>query len=191
MRTATRIALVLTGTAMVIGVFATPSAHADRSRIGVNGINALTAQQRARPPAQLGRIDYVLATKVVSVATAIVHLSSAPTVANFDRGDGWIESEFVAATKSARIADRSTTKPSDCERDTFADQQRNASDGGRSAMARSAEHASCLSDTSPKRRTRQVVIADMASLQVRKPEAAPVVFKFEAVIKIDLAGLTW
>jgi hypothetical protein len=191
MRTASRIALVLTGTAMVIGVFATPGAHADRSRIGVNGINALTAQQRARPQPQPDRVVYVQAAKVMSIATAIAHLSAAPEVANVRRGEGRMETEVALATIVDGANSRSIAWSGSCDDETFAAQQVNASDGGRGTLAYRFEEASCPKESTPKRRTREGIVGDMDALQVLKSDPTPVVFKIEAVIKIDLAGLNW
>lgn len=191
MRTATRIALVLTGTAILIAAMATHGAQADRSRIKGNRISALTAQQRARPQPRPDRIEYVQAADVMSVATAIAHLSAAPEVANFRRGEGWVASEVALTRDMNQAAKTSLASPTICDGDTFAAQQRNASDGGRGAVADHSQQASCLKDGAPKRRTRQAIVGDLDGLQVQTPEAAPVVFKFEAAIRIDLAGLNW
>ena len=189
MRTATRIALVLTGTAILIA--ATHGAQADQSPVKGNRLSALTAQQRARPQPWPDRIGYVQAEKVMSIATAIAHLSAAPEVANFRRGEGWVASEVALTRDMNQAAKTSIASPTICDGDTFAAQQRNASDGGRGAVADHSQQASCLKDGAPKRRTRQAIVGDLDGLQVQTPEAAPVVFKFEAAIRIDLAGLHW
>jgi hypothetical protein len=191
MRTATRIALVLTGSAILIVAMATPGARADRGRIVEEDIIALSALQRAQPQQQPGRIQYVQAEKVLSVATAIAHPSSAPAVANLDRGDRWGESEVALAGDIDGTRNKSVASPTACDGDTFAAQQRNASDGGRSPVTDRSRQAWCLKDEEPKPRTRQAVIGDLDLSQMQSPEAAPVVVKFEAVIKIDLAGLNW
>lgn len=191
MRTASRIALVLTGTAIMVAALATSVAHADRSPVKGNRINALTAPQRARPQQLPDRIDYLQADSVMSISTAIAHLSAAPEVANVRRDDGRTETEIALATITDGAKSRSITWSDGCDGGTFAVQQVNASDGGRGTVADRFEEASCPQESATKRRTRQAIVGDIDTLQVQTPEAAPVVFKFEAVIKIDLAGLNW
>ena len=61
----------------------------------------------------------------------------------------------------------------------------------REALDVAAEGGSCSEDDGSKRRMRQAVIGDPEQMQVPRPEPAPVVIRFEAIISIDLAGLNW
>jgi hypothetical protein len=191
MRTATRIALVLTGTAILIGAMATPGARADRAPIDHDQVSATTASQRARLQSLSDRIEYVQAAEVKTMATAIAHLSAAPEVANLNRGYRRVKSEVVLTRDIDGANDRPVVSSVACDGDTFILQQRNVSDGGRGLVVDGSEQASCLRHSEPKPRTRQAVIGDLDLSQTRSPEPAPVVLKFEAVIKIDLAGLSW
>ena len=189
MRTATRIALVLTGTAIFIAAMATPGARADLGQPDAHAAE-FTARQRALPQPQPGRIDYVRGAKVVSVATAIAHLSTPPEVANADRGVRWAERAVALADTIGETTDKPISSSSACNRGTFASQQRNASDGGRGPVAES-EQPSCREDHKHEPRMRKVAVGDLDLSQMQSAEPAPVLLKFEAVIKIDLAGLAW
>ena len=187
MRTATRVALMLTGTAILVVAMTTPGVRADRAPADRNQLAAMSRGQHARPQSRPDRIEYVQATAVKAMATAIAHLPGAPDVANAGHG-AWVESELAAAidaTASKSVA------PRGCDGDTFAVQQRNASDGGRGPVADDGERDTCRKENAPRTRTRQAAIGDLDLSQMRSPEPEPVVLKFEAVIRIDLAGLRW
>jgi len=191
MRTATRIALMLTGTAILIAAMATPGARANRGRMDDDGIRTTTAEQRAQRQARPGRIDYVLARKTVRVATAVEHFSDAPVVANLDRGEEWMLSEVASASKSDRVKKKSVAVPTNCDHDTFASQQLNASDGGRGSIATSLGDASCPPDDTLQHRTRQVLLDETVELDLQRSEPAPALIKFHAVISINMAALKW
>lgn len=194
MRTATRIALVLMGTAMFAAATATPGARAERGPLADHELDAIpgrTASQQAQQPPRPDRIDYVRAAEVMSFATAIARLPAAPESANARHGDQGIESRLALAATANRAKKRSMAWSGLCDRGTFAAQQINASDGGRVALRAGAGDAACLDSSRPERRMRQAIIGDMEQMQARPTEPAPVVIKFEAVIRIDLAELGW
>jgi hypothetical protein len=191
MRTATRITLVLTGTAIMVAATATSGARADRGRTDDNRIRTTSAEQRARPQQMPGRLDYALARRTVNVATAVDHISGAPAVANFDRGETWASNQLASASKSDRLKKTSADLRTSCHRDTFASQQLNASDGGRGRIVLSEGSIACPSDATPKPRSRQVLLDEPLDLHVRTSEPAPALISFEAVIRINLATLAW
>lgn len=192
MGTAKRIALILTGTAVMIAAIATPGARADRGWKDDNGITAMTAAQRATPQRLPGRIDYALGLRTISVASSVDHLTEAPAVANLDRGQAWAMSELASASKSDRIDEKSVTTSATCDRDTFASQQLNASDGGRgSRVATALGDVSCPSQDAQQHRMRQVLLDESLDLSVQKSEPTLALVKFEAVISINLAALSW
>ena len=194
MRTAMRIALVLTGTAIFVAAMATPGARAGRNAVVGDQFSAVagaTASQRAQQQSRPDRIDYGQGSKVVNVVTAIAHMSPAPDVANHSRLQERTESRIASATTTDKAKNRSVGWAIDCDRDTFAIQQVNASDGGRGAVVGPTEKTPCIMGDKPERRTRQAVILEMEQMQTPRPESAPVVIKFEAVISINLAGVAW
>ena len=194
MRTASRIALVLTGTAIFVAAMATPGARAgrnlpaDRKPAPLVGMTASQGAQRQPRP---DRIDYAVAAEVVSFATAIARLPSAPEGVDSGGGDRRTASRLALATLSDKARNRSIEWSVACDRGTFAAQQVNASDGGRGALAGAAAEGSCSQEDGSMRRTRQAIIGDMEQIPVPRPELAPFVIRFEAIISIDLAGLNW
>ena len=194
MRTATRIALVLMGTAIFVAAMATPGARAgrnlpaDRKHAPLVGMTPPQGAQRQPRP---DRIDYVVAGKVLDFATAVARLSPAPEGVDGGGGDRRTASRLALARTSDTTKNRSISWNGSCHRSTFATQQVNASDGGREALGAAAEGGSCSQEDGSKRRMRQAVIGDPEQMQVPRPEPAPVVIRFEAIISIDLAGLNW
>lgn len=194
MRTATRIALVLMGTATFVAAMATPGARAGRNLLADHKpapLIGMMASQRPQRQPRPDRIDYVRAAEVVSYATAIARLPLAPQSSNARRGDQRIESQFALATASDKARNRAIAWPAACDRETFAAQQINASDGGRGTLAGAAEDGSCSTEDRPKRRTRQAIVGDIEQMPVPRSDPTPVVIRFEAIISIDLAGLNW
>jgi hypothetical protein len=187
MRTATRIALVLTGKALVVAATATPGARAERAPTDHDQVAAMTASQSARPQSQPDRIEYAQASEMKTLATVIAHLPAAPEVANAGRSE-WTASELASAIDRAK---NKSVASSGCDGDTFTAQQRNASDGGRARLADGSEQTSCREESAPKTRTRQAIMGDLALSQMQAPKPAPFIIKFEAVIRIDVAGLIW
>ena len=127
----------------------------------------------------------------MSYATAIARLPLAPQSNNARRSDQRIESQFALATGSDKARNRSIAWPAACDRETFAAQQINASDGGRGTLAGAVEDGSCSTEDRPKRRTRQAIVGDIEQMPVPRSDPTPVVIRFEAIISIDLAGLNW
>lgn len=191
MRTAARIALILTGTAIFVAAMAAPGAKADRGSVGGDDggtFDAATAPQRPRQAARPDRIAYVLAREVSSIATSIARSSPAPEGANLRRGK---QAQDAVALASMRheAKSRSIDWPADCIGETFAIQQINATDGGRGRLSGSFLDASCRPESEPRPRTRRAMIGEMEQSQLQSAEPAPVVIRFEAVIRISLAGL--
>lgn len=191
MRTAARIALTLTGTAIFVAAMAAPGAKADRGPVGgddAGAFTAATASQHPRRAPRPDRIVHVLAGDVLSIARSNARSSPAPEGANLRRGE---QAQNAVALASVRYEanSRSIDWSADCIGETFAIQQINASDGGRGRPAGSFEDASCQPDSEPRPRTRQAMIGEMEQSQLQSAEPAPVVIGFEAVIRISLAGL--
>ena len=194
MRTATRIALVAMGTAIFVGAMATPGARAERSPLADKKPDPLaetTASQRAQQQPRPDRMDYVRATEVMSFATAIARLPTAPESANARRGHDQRVSKLALAKAADKAKSRSVAWLDACGLAPFAAQQINASDGGRSALTGAADEASCIEEGKPDRNMREIVIGDIKQMQAQPTEPTPVVIRFEAVIRIDLAGLGW
>lgn len=199
MWTAARIALMLTGTAILVAAMATPGALAGRgpdddSQAGV--LPLMTASQRARLQALPDRIDYVRAGNVVGIATAIARASAAPQDASAGRSGELMNMQPAIAARIGETKNRSLAWANGCDRATFAAQEINASDGGRGApVGLGAEilddPARCRGEKPGKRRTRQALLGTMEQLPIEPVQPSPVVIKFEAVISINLAALGW
>jgi hypothetical protein len=195
MRTAARIALMLTGTAIFVAAIAASGVQAGRASledIGVEAPIATSMPQRAQPMPRLDRIDYVLATEVASIETAIAHQPQAPGLAHATPAD---RDRVATAVMVSKTTNRSI-EWSACGGRTFAAQQINASDGGREGQLGSTAEAfgsltPCLAENPRSHRMRDAIFDNTEQLQVEGARPSPVIIKFEAVIHINLAALDW
>ena len=166
MRTAARIALVLTGTAIFVAAMAMPVAHADGLVAGKNVrtiAHDMTADlPRPQPAPRPEKLPGYAHAELLAALSNIARFLQLPEL----------------PVRAGKRKDRSISPVADT--DALDRERIRHSEGGRGDRALGG-------DAENDDRTRQV--ADSEQRHLRAP--APVIVRFEGVININVAGLGW
>lgn len=190
MRTAARIALALTGTAILMAAMATAGACAGGRPIDTQTLRTIardTAADRPRrqPAPRPEKLPGYAHAEIFAALSNIAWLFEFPelTIHADERKNRSIWSALDADALDRLSLDRLSLDRPSRSRGAFPNSLVDISRGC----------LGCASGGNPEnaRRARKVADIEEETLRARQRKSAPIVLKFEAVININLAGLGW